>query len=310
MTQTLQSIARLGLGLTLVLSQWICAPDAQAGLGISTRFVDVVLEHVEVGKVYNLRQLRNVPYTVRNRSTAAMDIGVEVLIPSTKDVVNGYEAIPDPTWVRVVPNKLRVEAGATGFAEMIIQVPDDPKYVGRHYQAKVRAKTLDSGMFVVQTESRMRFSTGAGPEALKKERQKMAMLSLDFDITPETLFVDGVKPGVPFNVKKEGRKTMKVTNRAETPIKIKFLSVPYDNARFPIQGDYTPAPDPSWLQFKPVMREIEAETIESLEPVITIPADEAHYGKQYVFMVKADIVMGVDLEVFNTIYVKVQEKTK
>ncbi len=310
MTHSTLSIARIGLALVLLASPLFQASEARAGLGISTRFVDVVLEHVEVGKVYNLRQLRNVPYTVKNRSTAAMDIGVEVLIPSAKDVVAGYEAIPDPTWVRVVPNKMRVEAGATGFAEMIIQVPDDPKYVGRHYQAKVRAKTLDSGMFVVQTESRFRFSTGAGPEELKAERKKMAMLALDFDITPDTLFVDGIKPGVPFNVRKEGKRTLKVTNRSETPLKMKFMSVAYDNARVPIQGDYIPAPDPSWLSFKPAMKELGAETIESLDPVIEIPAGDEHYGKQYVFMVKADIVMGVDLEVFKTIYVKVNEKTK
>ncbi len=310
MKHTMKNIAKLGLALVLALAQFVRVPEAQAGLGISTRFVDVVLEHVEVGKIYNLRQLRNVPYTVKNRSSVPMEIGVEVTIPKTKSVMPGYEAIADPTWVRIVPNKFRIEPGATAFAEMIIQVPDDPKYTGHHYQAMVQAKSINTGMFVVQTEGRLRFSTGPGPESLKDERRKMAMMTLDFDITPDTLFVDGVKPGVAFNVKKDNKKTLKVTNRADTPLKVKFLSEPYDSARFPIQGEYEAAPDPSWLKFKRSIIELKPETIESLEPIIEIPNDDAHYGKRYVFMVKADIVMGVDLDVFNKIYVKVQEKGK
>ncbi len=314
MTHTAMSIAksivRIGLAAVLVLSQWIFVPEAKAGLGISTRFVDVVLEHVEVGKIYNLRQLRNVPYTVKNRSTVPMDIAVEIAIPRAKDLMPGYEAIADPTWVQVVPSKLRVEAGATGFAEIIIQVPNEPKYTGHHYQAKVRAKSVDTGMFVVQTEGRLRFSTGPGPEELREERRKAAMMTLDFDITPDTLFVDGVKPGKVFDVKKEFKKTLKVTNRAETPLKVKFTSVPYDIARFPLQGEYEIAPDPSWLKFKTSSIELKPETIESLEPIIEIPNDESHYGKSYVFMIKADIVMGVDLDVYNKVYVKISEKTK
>lgn len=308
MKQKMKHLAKAALALGLALSSFIHAPEAQAGIGISTRFVDVVLENIEVGKIYNLRQLRNIPYTVKNRGSAAMEIAVEVVIPTKKEISNGYEGVVDPTWVRIVPNRIRVEAGAVGFAEMIIQVPDDQRYVGRHFQAKVIAKSVDTGMYVVQTESRLRFSTGSGPESLKEERKKMAMMSLDFDVTPDTLFLDGVKIGVKYDVKKETKKTVKVTNRAETPLKMKFTSVPYDSARFPIQGEYEPAPDPSWLKFKQPMKEFDPETIESLEPILEIPKDEIHYGKRYVFLVKTDIVMGVDLEVFNKIYVKLEEK--
>lgn len=290
--------------LSLILFTFV--PAVYATIGLSTRFVDVTLENVQVGVVYNLRQLRQMPYVIRNRSDIPVEVEIIVRPPTAGELTLGYEALPDPSWIKMVPNRLRIDANKDGFAEIVLQVPDDKNYVGRHYQAIFRAYTLKTGLFSASVESRFRFSTGPGPESLLKEAKEKAMMSLDFDITPPEFFVDGVEPGIKLNLKKDYQRTIKVTNRAETPLNLKFNSVNWDH--YPLPAGYEPTPDPSWLVFKSTVAKIPSDTIVSLEPIIQIPKEEQHYGKKYAFLVKTDIVLGVDLEVYNRIYVRVKEK--
>ena len=58
-----------------------CAAEARAVIGLSTQFVNVVMENLEPGRSYNLRELRGIPYTVKNRGDGAVDVIVEVTVP-------------------------------------------------------------------------------------------------------------------------------------------------------------------------------------------------------------------------------------
>src|SRR5206468_4099995 len=112
---------------------WALSPGlrpAEAIVGISTKFVDVTIEYVQVGKTYNLRELRRVPYAVTNKGTSPIDIAVDILAPKKEELVESYQALPDASWIRIVPNKFRIEPGQTGYAEMILAVPNDPQYTG------------------------------------------------------------------------------------------------------------------------------------------------------------------------------------
>lgn len=301
-----KTVKKYWLIVILNLMQIVPIQTVHATIGISTRFIDVVLEYVEVGQIYNLRQLRNVPYTVKNRSSVPMDIEIEVMIPSKDELKPNFEAIPDPTWIQIIPKKIRAEANSTVFADLILQIPDDRAYVGKHYQAKIRAYSVNTGQFSVATQGFLRFSTGPGPETLKEEKKRTAMTTLDFDITPSDLLVEGVEPGKSFNVKKENRKKLKITNRADTPLKLKFSSVGVNKSQ--ISDAYEPAPNPSWLKLKQTEYTIPANTIIDIDLIIEIPKEEIHYGKKYAFQIKTDISVGIELEYYNRLYVRVKDK--
>ncbi len=280
---------------------------AQATIGLSTRFVDVTLEYLEAGRSYNLRQLRNIPYTVRNRGDADTEVKVDVLIPRKEEVTEGYEAIPDPNWVQVVPNKLKIAAGQTAYAEMIIQVPNKPEYVGKHYQVKVYSHTNNPGLLSAGTQSRLRFSTGPGPETLKDEAKNKAMMTMDFDITPQEIYANDVEPGQTVNLNQMIQRKLKVTNRAETPIRMKFKSVSWVS-NLPLPDGYVAAPDTSWVSFSPAESLVKEDRVVTIDPIIKIPAGDENRGKKFAFLMKADIVNGVELEIYTKIYVTVRKK--
>lgn len=280
---------------------------AQAAIGISTRFVDVTLEYVPVGRPVNLRKLRNIPYTVRNRGDAAMEVKAEVGIPPKYDLIEGYEAIPDPTWIQVIPDRFTIPPGQTAYAEIVIQIPDKPEYIGKHYQTKIWAHSVNKGLYSAGAESRFRFSTGPGPETLKQEAKDKAMLTMDFEITPPEIYVSGLEPGKNYKINNLVQKKLKVVNRAETSIRLKFKSVPWVSEVLMPAG-YEAAPDPSWLTVSPDDKIIKGERIETIDPILTIPPGDEHRGKRYAFLVKTEIVMGVDVDMYTKVLVTVNSK--
>lgn len=292
--------------ISLALSAGFPMPS-WGSVGLSTRFVDVTLEYLEVGGTYNLRTLRNIPYTVRNKGETTIIVKVETAIPKKSEIVPGYEPIPDPSWIQILPNEFRLNGGQTGYAEMIVQLPNDPSLVGRHYQATIWARTANTGLFAAGTQGRLRFSVGPGPESLKEEAKQKAMMTLDFDVTPPEMYVLNLEPGKTYKLNKMVRRKLKITNRADTPLHMKFESIGW-NPRFNLPRGYEAAPDPNWLKFKPGKAIVKGDRIFTVEPIVKIPKGEEHRGKKYAFLMKADLVMGVELEVYSRIFVSVKEK--
>lgn len=295
------------LMIVLILSCSSALETAQAAIGLSTRFVDVTLEYVPVGRPLNLRRLRNIPYTVKNTGSAPINVKVDVTLPKKDQIREGYEAIPDPTWIQIVPNIFTIPAGQTAYAEMVIQIPEKPEFTGKHYQSTIWAHTQNGGLFAAGTESNFKFSTGPGPETLKEEAKEKVMMTLDFDITPAEIYVSGVEPGKKVNLNSLIQKKLKVANRAATPIHLKFKSVPWSNQVI-LPAGYESAPDPSWLSLKPNDEIIKEDRIATIDPILTIPPGDEHRGKRYAFLVKADIVLGIDVDMFTKVLVTVNSK--
>ncbi len=294
-------------GMLVVLSFLSHPSDVEAVIGLSTRFVDVTLEYLQVGQVYNLRKLRNIPYTVRNRGDAAIRVRAVVSIPPKSEVADGYQPIPDPTWIQIIPNEFDIPPGQTAYAEIVVQIPNQPQYVGKHYQSKITAQTVNKGLFSAGTQSRLRFSTGPGPETLKQEAVNKAMMTMDFDVTPQEIYANNLEPGQTYNLNKLIQKKLKVSNRADTPIRMKFKSIPWVSNLILPEG-YEPAKDTSWLTFSPEDAVIKGNRIVTVDPILKIPAGDELSGKKIAFLMKADLVMGVDLEIYTKVFVTIKSK--
>lgn len=286
----------------------MAAGTVRAKVGLLVRFADdVILENLEVGRAYNLRQLRHLPYKITNAGDGKVRVVVEVVIPREKELKPGYEAIPDPSWVKVLPGEFILEPGESSLSEVIIAVPDSPEYLNRNFQTQLWAHTVGTGFMASGVAHRMRFSTGVGPETLLREKKKKLMFTLDFEITPLSVYLTGVEPGVRYDAGKKRSGSFKVTNRADDPIEIKMTSVPYDK-QGGLPPGYEPSPDPSWLIVEPGELKVESDTIERIRIFVEIPDEKNYYGRKYAFMVKSELIgIEVPVEVYNKIYVTVKK---
>ena len=278
-----------------------------ARVGILGRFADdVILENLELGRSYNLRELGNLPYKITNGGDEVVDVVIEVQIPPENALKPDYEAIPDPSWIKIIPDKFRLGPNENGTSEVIVTVPNDLVYNKRNFQVHLRAHTVGTGFMQAGVGHRIRFSTGVGPETLKAEKKRKAMFALDLDLLPINVYLSKVEQGKLYDAKKTMNISLKMVNKADNPIRIKMKSVQCPSND--LQAGYEPTPDPTWLTFKPAEFKIKGNTVKMIKLFVKVPKEELYYGKKYAFLVEAEIVgTDVPLELHSKVYVSIGE---
>lgn len=276
--------------------------DAQK-IGLSSQFVNVVMENLRPGQTYNLRELRGIPYTVKNRGDSAVDVQLDVTVPTEKAMYEHYEPMPDPAWLEIVPARYRLGAGEVGFSDLIIRIPDDPKHLGKHYQTEVWAHTVGTGLLAAGVKSQIRFSIGKGPETLQAEASAKSMVDLNYDLWPAALSVGSAKVGA-YDVKKAEKKSFKLTNRSDKDLELVFSASPWPG-QSTLPPGFVRVEDLSWVKFEPREVKVEGESLKDVRLVLDVP--ESLKGKKVAFLVQLTLPIGTIVNTSNRVYVTVQE---
>jgi hypothetical protein len=271
-----------------------CPGLVQAKIGLAARFGDVILESAQPGRTYNLREAARVPFGVENTGDAQTEVVVEFEKPPKDRVAEGYEPIPDPSWLKALPDRMTLGPKAVGFFDLLLTIPDDPGLKGRHFQVTVKAKGA-GGLFGVAIENRVRISIGPGPESLKAEKKKKAMQQLDFDVTPRDLYLTGVPVGKAWDARKEAKKTIRVANYAADKLSV-VLAVSAWDPRFQMPEGYEPIPDLGWLRLKSSTVTVAASEIGQASLIVTVPDKPEHRGKRWAAMVRSGLTTGFWLD--------------
>lgn len=298
------------LSITLLMAQpgW--------SLGIAMRFVDVTLENVEPGLSVNLREKSNLPLVVINQDTDnSVEIVIEAVAPKDNEMKDGYEPIPDPTWVRTIPNRFRLGPGASASSDVLINIPNDPKLVGHHYEVivwvhtdqKNRALAQGGVVFQAGLRSRFRLSIGTmGPASLQREKalKKLATINTNFSVGPDNLYIQEVPLGKTIDLKVERKQSLKVVNQADEDVSLKFVSASADPNVQPESG-YTYAADPKWLTLTPTSMNVDGNSIKEIKLQLNIPDKPENRGKNLFFLVQTSLKDdSLPLLYHNMIYVK------
>lgn len=280
------------------------AAKAWAVIGLSSQFSDVVMENLRPGRSYNLRELRGIPYTVKNRGDAMAEVQVESVLPQKIEARPPYESVPDPSWIRIVPERYRLAPGEAGFSDIIITIPDDPSLAGRHFQSSVWAHTLETGFMAAGVRSVLRFSIGKGPETLEEEARKKAMVNLDYDFHPAALYVMGAKAGA-YDPKQAERKSFKLTNRSEETLELVVAPVPWVGKFGNLPPDYEAVADLSWVTVVPSSVTVPGESLKEVRVMLDVP--ESLKGKKVAFLMQLSLPIGTVVNVTNRVFVQVGE---
>ena len=189
---------------------------------------------------------------------------------------------------------MRIPAKGVGFFDLLLSIPDDPKLTGRHFQVMVKAVGVD-GMFGVGVENRVRFSVGSGPESLKAEKKKKAMQQLDFDVTPQALYLTEVPVGRSWDSRKEGRKAVRVANYARDPLTVRLTVEKWD-AGIPLPEGCETIPDPSWVKVKTPLVTVAPDEIGQTGFVLDVPDEPKNRGKRWAVLVRTALSTGFWLD--------------
>ena len=287
--------------LTAALAAPAGLRSARAEIGLGARFGDVILENVQPGRTYDLREAAHVPFGVENRGDADSDATVEFEKPTR--LAEGYEAVPDPGWFKAIPSSIRIGAHSIGYFDLLLTVPEDPALKGRNFQVNVKARLAGEGMFSLAVDNRVRFSIGPGPESVQAEKKKKAMQQLDFDVTPSEIYLRDVPVGRTYDARKEARKSIRVANFAPDALAV-LMTVEKWDRNYPLPEGYEPIPEPGWMRMSKSTVTVAGDQIGQASFTVKIPDDAKWKGKRFAAMVRTGLTSGFWLDAPVKVYLE------
>jgi hypothetical protein len=128
----------------LLISFLACVFFAQPAFagGLSTPFGEVLVENLPIGRDYSLEKEAKTPLVVNNTSGIAVSLKIEILTPQESELKEGFQPIPDVSWVKLSQTEFVVEPGEAAKTDVIISIPDKEKYRGGKYQVFIWSHTV------------------------------------------------------------------------------------------------------------------------------------------------------------------------
>lgn len=235
--------------------------------GLRTRFTKVVLEDLKIGCSYSIAEVKGETLAVENTGKRTTDLKVEAVKPFEQELEQGYEIIPDISWVKIVKDFFTVEPGGEARTDIILSIPDDERYSGKSYQVMIWSRGVGGGIGV-GLKSRILFNI-IGNENVKP--------SLGLSVMPATYLFSNLPIGerielkVPLKIKNKSDKTQTYilsTHRAE------------ELQRLPVEG-YQQIPNPDWLEFEENEMMLEPNQISSVKMFVEVPNEKRYYNQHW-----------------------------
>lgn len=252
------------------------AAPALAAIGLGTQFATVTLEKLSPGGMYNLTQLRSLPLKVINTGDVPVEAAVDIEPPAPDELKEGYEAIPDPAWVRIIPTRFTLQPGETARCDVVISLPDDSSLVGRHFQLKIWSHTAGDGAFGAGVVNRMFFSVGVpGPESLQRAKRAAAVYVTDVNVEPDTLYLT-VPRGGSVSLKRL-RKQPTIVNKGSSDITLRIVE-DAGGSRIPVPEGYVPADGNVRVTVQPKNIRVKRRSLRDIDATVAVDSDERLRG--------------------------------
>ncbi|MDD5302442.1 MAG: hypothetical protein PHS14_04965 [Elusimicrobia bacterium] len=277
--------------ISLVVALMSALGNPAAAAGLRTPFGEVIIRNLKIGQTYSMYKLVNLPLRVVNTGGEPTEIRIETVRSSALN--EGYEPIPSLDWVRVDQGTFTVAANREAVTDLILTIPNDPKLLGRRFQADIWTHSVDHRAYLVGLKSRILIhidSTPPSEEELKKKFVNESLANLDFTISPMNAEVFDVPVGREVDLRKEHKLVIKVVNPNDTALNFRVRSIPVGESMILAPVGYIEARDPLWLRPEKDILKIDGSSISSLGLRLSIPDEPGVRGRNLYFIVAFEVL--------------------
>ena len=279
--------------------------------GLSTQLGEVVIENLQIGQTYNLKQLANLRLIVTNTSDYGVDLRMDILLPDSTELRHGAKPVPDTSWIKLSQNLFKLGANEKASSDIIISIPDGDQYLGEKYQVTIWSHTLGggegSGMFLAYgLKTRMIFTTDT-VRATQSDIFTSSDASVNFTLKPEEIFLKNVELGKLYDVEKNTGLVLKINNPSEREQTFKLQSLTVDNSVATLTKEYQDAPDASYLKFSENRFVLPPKGTKTIKMYLRFPPGKEYSGKKYMFVIHA---FAVDQKVTTGVYSRLYASIK
>ena len=302
-------------GLVIVLLMSINLPWANA-FGIRTKFGLVVVENLQPGRTYNIRDLVGLPLRVVNASDKQVTIRMDLKKPNSEQekgmVAKHFEPIPDLSWIKLSRDFFVVDPGQSAVAEVLITIPDDDKYLGKRYQVNIWSRTTGKRFLNVGLMSRLRITVArrrmTEEERIAEAHREEIIKNIDFQVLPHTIFIDGVKLGKKIDIQKKYKQSLKIVNPNNEEFSYRIRTVTAWEAGVGVIAGYEETPNRNFLTLSEKELSIPPISISEIKMFLQIPDDEKYKGKKYQFVICVEVLnQPIIYEIYSRLFVSIVE---
>ncbi len=278
--------------------------------GLSTQLGEVVIENLQIGQAYNLKELANLRLIVTNTSDYGVDLRMDILLPDSSELRKGAEPLPDTTWVNLSQNLFKLDPDEKAISDIIISIPEDDQYLGKKYQVTIWSHTLGgkgTGMFLAfGLKTRIIFTTDT-VRATKDQVITASDASVNFTLKPEEIFLDNVELGKIYDLEKKTGLVLKITNPSKHEQTFELQSLTVGNSATTLTKEYQDVPDASYLKFSESRFVLPPGSTKTIKMFLEFPPKKEYSGKKYMFVIHA---LTVDQKVTTGVYSRLYASIK
>jgi hypothetical protein len=272
--------------IAFIISLGLLSQAAWAGGLKLNNYGEVLVQNLQIGSHYSMIELVNLPLEVANQSDEAITIQIEVEKPALAK--RGFEPIPDAAWVNITPAKAEIPAQGTYKTDVTVSVPNDPRYLGKKYQANIRARMLPKvkGVLTIAlaVQGRFLFTIAAVQKTAPASSSKVNM---NFDFLPARVDMKNLVLGKKAEVLNAKGEPVYIANQGDKEIKLVLQSLDLKDTVLSPEPGFTAAPNADFLTFAQDELVMGPAQKKPLKMFVEIPAKSEYAGKQYEFIVSA-----------------------
>ncbi len=283
--------------------------------GLRTKFGEVLVRGLKIGQTYSLNKLLSLPYRVVNTGSKEVNLKIDVIAVSSDSVRKGYEPIPDSNWVKLEKHEFSVAPNHEAISDVLISIPNDPKLLGRRFEADIWARTQSKiGAYAVGIQSRLLIQVNSAPPTEKELKEKFVnqkLANLDFTLFPTVGIATDVPMGIDFNLLKERKIGIKIVNPNDQALHFRIRSIPNFEALLNMPNGFEEPPTPGWVKPEQDVVVIPGNSIKETALIINIPDESRYRGKSYLFPISTEILeQQIPARVYYQLLVTTQKKKK
>lgn len=269
-------------------------------VGITGSFQEVTIQNLRVGQTHHTSQLANLSLVITNAGERAINLKAEVLSPAKKKLKEGYQSIPNVSWIKLVPVHSIIGPGKKQAIDIVISIPDRDEYLGKKYQFNIWAYSTNEAVNV-GIESKVLFTT------FHKKGKIRESVNLNFEVTPEDIHIEKVKVGKKIDLEKVFGEVLEVKNLGEIGSLYNFESISVKNSQIKLTKGYEDCPDPSFLTFSEKQAAIGKKSTKKIKMFLCFPKKRKYRKKKYMFIARVKVFSG---DVAKEVYCKIYVSTK
>lgn len=134
----MKSVSILLLSVLIIVSG---ATRSFAG-GLSTGFSKITIENLVPGTVYNIEEVTSVPLEITNTAHRTVELKIEVIVPVAEELPEGYEPLPDTSWIKIQKTRFEIEPASSGRTDIFLSIPEGKEFEGKKYGVFIWSHTV------------------------------------------------------------------------------------------------------------------------------------------------------------------------